>query len=137
MNNREYIKHAILAAKNAGKLLLELTPTIPLSAIERKKLEDEVDRKVHDNIIKTLKKIFPNQQYLSAFSENRLFVTDGALWIIDPIVGLDNFGRGNPNYALSIALNIDDRTNIGIIYNPVFDELFTCIIGQGAISIII
>jgi myo-inositol-1(or 4)-monophosphatase len=131
-NNRAYIKHAILAAKKAGKLLIELTPTIPLSAIERKTLVDEADRKVHDSIYETLKKAFPNQPYLSVFSENQSFITDGALWIIDPIVGLGNFGHGNPHYALSIALNIDDLTNVGVIYNPVFDELFTCIIGQGA-----
>ena len=131
-NNKEYIKYAILAAKKAGKLLIKLTPTVPLSVIDRKKLMDEADRKVHDSIYETLQKTFPNQQFLSVFSKNRSFVTNGALWIIDPIVGLGNFGHGNPHYALSIALNIDNITNIGIIYNPAHDELFTCIIGQGA-----
>ena len=131
-NNRAYLKHAILAAKKAGKLLIELTPAIPLTAIERKKLMDKADRKVHDSIYETLRKAFPNQRYLSVFSENQSFITDGALWIIDPIVGLGNFGHGNAYYALSIALNIDDVTTVGVIYNPVFNELFTCIKGQGA-----
>ena len=131
-NNIAYIKHAILAAKIAGKLLIELTPTIPLSSIERKKLMNEADRAVHDSIYETLRKAFPNQRYLSVFSENQSFITDGALWIIDPIVGLGNFGHGNAYYALSIALNIDDVTTVGVIYNPVFNDLFTCIKGQGA-----
>jgi 3'-phosphoadenosine 5'-phosphosulfate (PAPS) 3'-phosphatase len=74
-NNRAYIKHAILAAKKAGKLLIELTPTIPLSAIERKKLMDEADRKVHDSIYETLRKAFPNQRFPFFLKINHLLQT--------------------------------------------------------------
>ena len=131
-NNKVYLNYAILAAKKAGKILLELAPSILLSPIERQELIDRVDRKTHDCILKTLLDAFPKLKYISEYSENQTFFTDKALWIIDPIVGLGNYGHGSPYYALSIALNIDDVTTVGVIYNPVFNELFTCIKGQGA-----
>lgn len=131
-HNKVYIDQAILAAKKAGKLLLQLTPTILLSPTERKALVANADRTVHDCIYETLIEAFPKPNYISVYSENQIFLTEGALWIVDPLVGSGNFGHGNPHYAISIALNIDDVTALGVIYNPVFDELFTCLKGHGA-----
>jgi myo-inositol-1(or 4)-monophosphatase len=45
-------------------------------------------------------------------------------WIIDPIVGRQNFLRGIPFYAVALAYVEADRCEVGVIYDPEHDELF-------------
>lgn len=52
-------------------------------------------------------------------------------WLVDPIDGTTNFINGM-HYTISIALRCGERTVCGALYNPVADEMFTAIAGQGA-----
>jgi myo-inositol-1(or 4)-monophosphatase len=52
-------------------------------------------------------------------------------WLVDPIDGTTNFVNGM-HYTISIALRRGDLTVAGALYNPVADEMFTAIRGQGA-----
>lgn len=52
-------------------------------------------------------------------------------WLVDPIDGTTNFINGM-HYTISIALRRGDETVCGALYNPVADEMFTAIKGQGA-----
>jgi myo-inositol-1(or 4)-monophosphatase len=54
------------------------------------------------------------------------------LWIVDPIDGTTNFANGLPHFAVSIALMQQGKTTLGVIYNPITDELFSAQRGQGA-----
>ncbi|MBP0579140.1 inositol monophosphatase [Labrys sp. LIt4] len=54
------------------------------------------------------------------------------LWVIDPIDGTLNFARGIAHFAVSIAFCVGGRTESGIVYDPVSDEIFTARRGQGA-----
>lgn len=53
-------------------------------------------------------------------------------WIIDPIDGTTNFAHGLALFCTSIALEIDGRLEIGVVYDPMSEELFTAERGQGA-----
>ena len=53
-------------------------------------------------------------------------------WIIDPIDGTTNYAHGLAIFCVSIALEIDGRTDLGVIYDPMADELFTAERGAGA-----
>ena len=53
-------------------------------------------------------------------------------FIIDPIDGTTNFMHGNPNFAISIAAEIDNRLEAAIIYSPITDEMFTAERGKGS-----
>ena len=53
-------------------------------------------------------------------------------WIIDPIDGTTNFMHGNPNFAISIAAEINDRLEAAIVYSPITDEMFTAERGKGS-----
>ena len=55
-----------------------------------------------------------------------------ARFIIDPIDGTTNFMHGNPNIAISIAAEIDNRLEAAIIYSPITDEMFTAERGKGS-----
>lgn len=52
-------------------------------------------------------------------------------WLVDPIDGTTNFINGM-HYTISIALRRGNETVCGALYNPVADEMFTVIKGQGA-----
>jgi myo-inositol-1(or 4)-monophosphatase len=52
-------------------------------------------------------------------------------WLVDPIDGTTNFINGQ-HYTISIALRRGNQTVAGALYNPVSDEMFTAVPGQGA-----
>lgn len=53
-------------------------------------------------------------------------------WIIDPIDGTTNFAHGLAAFCVSIALEIDGRIDVAVVYDPMADELFTAERGEGA-----
>jgi myo-inositol-1(or 4)-monophosphatase len=53
-------------------------------------------------------------------------------WIIDPVDGTTNFAHGIAVFCVSIALEIDGRIDVGVVYDPIADELFSAERGQGA-----
>lgn len=53
-------------------------------------------------------------------------------WIIDPVDGTTNFAHGLALFSVSIALQIDGVLQVGVIYDPIADELFTAERGLGA-----
>lgn len=54
------------------------------------------------------------------------------LWIIDPIDGTTNFVHGFPFFCVSIALAYKGEVVVGVIYDPLRDELFVAEKGKGA-----
>ena len=54
------------------------------------------------------------------------------LWVIDPIDGTANFLRGMPYWSVALADPVDGRTEIGVTYDPVHDDLFWARRGTGA-----
>lgn len=54
------------------------------------------------------------------------------IWVVDPVDGTDNFIRGIPGWTISIAFLIGREAEIGVIYDPVHDEMFAARRGHGA-----
>ena len=54
------------------------------------------------------------------------------LWVIDPIDGTQNFAHGIAHFAISIAFHADGRTEIGVVYDPIAEEMFFAVRGRGA-----
>lgn len=53
-------------------------------------------------------------------------------WVVDPLVGYANLGRGYPAYALSLAIYLNARLEHVIIFNPATEEEFIASRGRGA-----
>lgn len=65
--------------------------------------------------------------------EQQAVIDSGAgYWCIDPLDGTSNYAAGLPFFAVSIALIVDKQQQLGLIYDPVRDEMFSAIKGQGA-----
>ncbi|MBC7943780.1 MAG: inositol monophosphatase family protein [Burkholderiales bacterium] len=57
---------------------------------------------------------------------------DAGLWCVDPIDGTSNFVNGLPYFAVSVALMQHGRSILGVVYDPVADEVFYAAQGCGA-----
>ncbi|MBI5048126.1 MAG: inositol monophosphatase [Deltaproteobacteria bacterium] len=131
MTNK-FKKTAMNAAKKAGLLLKKNIDKV--HHIEFKGVIDivtEMDKKAEDLIIKIIKHEFPEHGILT--EENREQKTDSEYrWIIDPLDGTTNYSHGFPIFCVSIALEKRGAVVMGVVYNPMLNELFTAGIGQGA-----
>lgn len=58
--------------------------------------------------------------------------TSGFDWVIDPIDGTTNFIHGIPSWTIVLAGVAKGQTQIGVIYDPLIDEMFVAIRGGGA-----
>jgi myo-inositol-1(or 4)-monophosphatase len=54
------------------------------------------------------------------------------VWIVDPLDGTVNFSHGHPHFSVSIAWCRNGVPTVGVVYDPVRDELFSAVRGQGA-----
>ena len=57
---------------------------------------------------------------------------DGRDEFVLAISGAANFVRANPNFAISLALRLNDETKIALIYAPILDKLYYAELGAGA-----
>ena len=57
---------------------------------------------------------------------------DAPVWIIDPIDGTANFVKGNPGFAVIVALTRGGKVEGGWLHNPVADTMIWALKGKGA-----
>jgi len=53
-------------------------------------------------------------------------------WIIDPLDGTTNFAHGFPRFCVSIGIEFNGKRSIGVVYDPLLDERFEAVLGEGA-----
>src|SRR5271169_2967309 len=92
----------------------------------------EVDGETEAFIAERLLQVFPTDGFIGEESQARPAGAGGAVWVVDPIDGTANFARGVPHFCVSIACVADGRVEVGVIYNPMLDELFAGRRGGGA-----
>lgn len=94
-------------------------------------LVTEADHAAEKAIIEVIQKDFPDHFILS--EESGEIITDSEYkWIIDPIDGTVNFSNGIPLCCVSIGLEKNGKMIMGVVYNPIMNELFFAQAGFGA-----
>jgi myo-inositol-1(or 4)-monophosphatase len=81
------------------------------------------------------------ERLLGAFPEHALLGEEGGEgsggqgyeWIVDPIDGTVNLAYGLPHFCVSIACQFDGDVKVGVVYDPMRDEMFAAMKGGGAI----
>jgi myo-inositol-1(or 4)-monophosphatase len=54
------------------------------------------------------------------------------VWVLDPVDGTNNFGRGIPGFSVSVGVLREGEPYAGAVYDPIADQLFTACDGHGA-----
>ncbi len=94
-------------------------------------LVTEADRLSEALIIDRISRTFPGHDVLAEeSSETRN--GSGFRWIIDPLDGTTNYAHGYPIFCVSIALEVAGERVLGVVYNPMLDEMFVAEKGRGA-----
>jgi myo-inositol-1(or 4)-monophosphatase len=94
-------------------------------------LVTDVDIACQERIIKLIKRHYPEDDIISEEQLNRFEGTQNR-WIIDPLDGTTNYAHGYPFFCTSIAYEVNGEIVLGVVYNPIFKELFTGQKGTGA-----
>jgi myo-inositol-1(or 4)-monophosphatase len=94
-------------------------------------LVTEMDMRSERVVVETLLASFPGHGIMA--EEETLIRNDsGFTWIIDPLDGTTNYAHGYPCFSVSIALEQKSEIVLGVVYDPMRDELFTARKGEGA-----
>jgi len=129
---------AVKAARRAGTIINRASLSNDGYQVTRKQHNDfvtEVDQAAEAAIIDTLKTAYPEHGFLAEETGEQAAANPGQTqytWIIDPLDGTTNFIHGFPQYAISIALQVDGVITQAVVYDPNRDELFTATKGGGA-----
>ena len=122
---------AIAAARAAGELLRErFGRTLRVDEELHHDVKLEVDKLAEEVIVRTVTRAFPDHAVLG--EERGAAGTSSHRWVIDPLDGTINYFHGIPHFAVSVALEVDGEPRVGVIYDPMRDELFACERGRGA-----
>jgi myo-inositol-1(or 4)-monophosphatase len=74
---------------------------------------------------------FPTDGWLSEESDTRVVAGGRRLWVVDPLDGTREFVQHIPEFAVSIALLVDGRPLVAVVYNPIRDLLVAAVRGRG------
>ena len=130
---RPAVNVAVRAARSAGQIILRYMNRLDSLEVVEKQRHDyvsEVDRLAEAEIIRELKRAFPRDALLA--EESGASGNSRNVWVIDPLDGTHNYLRGFPHFCVSIGLLENGEPTLGVIYDPLRDDLFTADKGNGA-----
>ena len=135
MNYNQYLTKAMEWAKDAGEVTLRYFRSHDLKSVTKQNDFDvvtEADKASERLIIDSIRREFPTHSILSEESGSDTVADSEWLWVIDPLDGTTNFNQGLPVYSISIALQHNGETVVGVVYAPYLGEMFHAAKGEGA-----
>lgn len=126
---------AVRAARAAGNLIARNIGHQDQFSVEEKRKDDlvtDIDRECEQIVTETI---------LKAYRDHCVLGEEGGIagnkdsefqWVIDPIDGTTNFVQGIGHCAMSIALKHSGKTEVGVVFDPLLNEMFTASRGGGA-----
>src|SRR5205085_12616386 len=121
---KHYLDAAEKAARAAGKLLRKnFGCTQQVHAVAAHDIKLAIDIQTQELITKLLLKEFPKH---ALYGEEGIVGDQSSehQWIVDPLDGTVNYFYGIPHFCVSIALRLKGEIIVGIIYDPIRDELW-------------
>ena len=121
---KHYLDAAIEAARAAGELLRKnFGHPLRVNSSEAHDIKLEIDVQTQELITKSL---------LGKFPEHALYGEEGIVgdqetdyqWVVDPLDGTVNYFYGIPHFCVSIALRYKSEVIVGVIYDPIRDEIW-------------
>ncbi|KAK9710233.1 hypothetical protein K7432_008556 [Basidiobolus ranarum] len=134
-----FLEYAVLVAREAGAIIKDVfyskSTSLHIKDENPTDLVTATDQLVEKLVFGKLKEKYPHHKFVgeeTTASGEAWKLTDEPTWIVDPIDGTTNFVHGFPFVAVSIGLAINKEPVVGVVYNPILDELYTGAKGYGA-----
>ncbi|MBW2419192.1 MAG: inositol monophosphatase [Deltaproteobacteria bacterium] len=130
----EMLELAIRLARAAGEIQrdryeTELTIHTKSAPID---LVTEVDRACEALIVEEIQALRPDDAILAEEGGGQDRPDAEWRWIIDPLDGTVNYAHGFPRFCVSIGVERHGERELGVVYDPLLDELFHARRGGGA-----
>ncbi len=134
-----FLSAAKAAARSAGRVLVEMLETAAVREKSPKDLVTDADVAAQKIIHSSLMQRFPTHRFLGEESDDAYakvdldrLASDEWCWVVDPIDGTANYVHRLPNFAVSIGLVRGGESEVGVVYDPMADEMFSAIRHRGA-----
>ena len=133
---------ALQAVRQAGQLLLDRAGQFATREKAPRDLVTDVDLAAQEVIERVIKSAFPGHAFLgeegdgmprSPSTTESWIAAQENCWIVDPIDGTTNYVHQLPFYSISIAFWQQGLPRLGVILDPVRDELFSATAGNGVL----
>ena len=119
-------------AREAGALLRNgLDRPRELSFKSRADLVTNIDLASEALLVTALRQRFPDHA-ITAEEGGGVDTPAGYTWLVDPVDGTTNYAHGYPVFAVTLALLDRGELELGVVYDPLRDEMFTAQRGRGA-----
>lgn len=126
----EYLDFAKDIAYQAGKIMLKyFNQNNSASYKGDNTIVTLADTEINSYLIKKVKEQYPAH---AVDGEEEQSGKSNFVWVCDPVDGTAMYARHIPVAVFSLALVIDGVPNIGVVYDPFTDSLYTAIKGKGA-----
>jgi myo-inositol-1(or 4)-monophosphatase len=132
--SREFLKTAVSAARLAGDIIIKNLGHLSKEDVQTKQAFDfvtKVDRWSEAVIMQTIREKFPAHRFLTEETVKQEDTGDYR-WIIDPLDGTTNYIHSYPMFSISIALEYKSEIIMGVVFDPLKDELFHAVRGGGS-----
>jgi 3'(2'), 5'-bisphosphate nucleotidase len=128
--------NVIMVAEQAGAAIMKIYET----DFEAREKQDgspvtDADEEAEAIILPHLSRITPSIPVVAeeaASAGNIPEVGDGPFWLVDPLDGTKEFLNKNGEFTVNIALIIDHKPALGVVYAPALKTLYAGVVGAGA-----
>ena len=130
----EFLDAVEVVARAGAEALMPYWRTLEEADVTEKARNDLVsvaDRASEDAILAEIRRRFPDHEILSEEAGRSHGAAGQPNWIIDPLDGTANFVHGLPQFAVSVAVAIDERVDFGVILDPHKGDVFRAARGHG------
>lgn len=134
-NLQVFLDIATEAALAAGVILQDYLGKVEDAISEKGRPGDLVtaaDQTAEQAILAVINRHFPQHSILAEESGKVGNQTSQYLWVIDPLDGTTNYAHQYPCFSTSIGLLVEGEPKVGVIYDPLRNELFQAAAGLGA-----
>ena len=126
----EYLEFAKQIAIQAGKIMLKYFKEDNGANYKfDQTIATKADTEINHYLVQQVKEKYPTH---SVDGEEEQFGKSNYVWVCDPVDGTAMYARHIPVAVFSLALVIDGVPNVGVVYDPFTDSLYTAIKGGGA-----
>jgi myo-inositol-1(or 4)-monophosphatase len=121
------------AAVEAGGLIRQmLTQPLHVQTKGYRDLVTDADIAAQKLITDQIRVRFPEHTFFAEEKNSELPSGGAVRWMIDPVDGTSNYSRGIPIFCVSIAVAVAEQVVVGVIYDPMRQELFSALRSAGA-----
>ena len=120
------------AARAAGRVAVAARGRVTVSSKGLRDVVTEADYAAQAAVKGIIGAAFPDHAFLAEEKDATPGGASDLTWVIDPIDGTTNYSHGVPLFCTSIALTRGGESLVGVVYDPLRDEMYAAVKGQGA-----